>query len=83
MNLQLAAAAVDLGFSAPAEPLRAPHYLCLRRKEGMPRELSETLAREKIFVSIRGSSMRVTPHVYNTEEDCARLIACLRRVAGR
>jgi selenocysteine lyase/cysteine desulfurase len=83
MNRRLAEAALGLGFTAPAEPLRAPHYLCLRRKEGMPRELSETFAREKIFVSIRGSSMRVTPHVYNTEEDCARLIACLRRVAGR
>ncbi len=40
------------------------------------------LAREKVFVSVRGSSIRVTPHVYNTAEDCERLIACLRRIAA-
>jgi selenocysteine lyase/cysteine desulfurase len=83
LNRELANAAAEAGFSSPAESLRAPHYLCLRRKEGIPRELPEILAREKVYVSIRGSSMRVTPHLYNTEEDCERLIACLRGVAVR
>jgi selenocysteine lyase/cysteine desulfurase len=81
LNRQLANAAADMGFSAPAEPLRAPHYLALRRKEAIPKELPEVLAREKVFVSVRGSSIRVTPHVYNTAEDCELLIACLRRIA--
>ena len=81
LNRQLAEAAADLGFSAPAEPLRAPHYLALRRKEAIPKELPEVLARDKVFVSVRGSSIRVTPHVYNTAQDCERLIACLRRIA--
>ena len=81
MNRTLAAAAAKLGFSSPAEDLRGPHYLCLRRKTPIPRELAATLAREKVFVSVRGSSIRVTPHLYNTEEDCARLIDCLQRVA--
>ena len=82
LNRQLASAAADLNFSAPDEPWRAPHYLCLRRKAAIPRELPEMLAREKVFVSVRGSSIRVTPHVYNTVEDCDRLIQCLRRIAG-
>jgi selenocysteine lyase/cysteine desulfurase len=81
LNRRLAEAAAELGFSAPAEPLRAPHYLCLRRKEPIPKELTEALAREKVFVSVRGSSIRVTPHAYNTVEDCDRLIHCLRRAA--
>jgi len=79
LNRQLANAAASLGFFAPAEPLRAPHYLALRRKEAIPKDLPEMLAREKVFVSVRGSSIRVTPHVYNTAEDGERLIACLRR----
>jgi selenocysteine lyase/cysteine desulfurase len=84
LNRQLAKAAAELGFSAPAEPFRAPHYLALRREEAIPKELPEMLAREKVFVSVRGSSIRVTPNVYNTSEDCERLLACLRRVtAGR
>ena len=82
LNLRLAAAAENLGFSAPAESLRAPHYLCLRRKQAIPRGLPEMLAQEKVFVSVRGSSIRVTPHVYNTPKDCDRLIACLQRVAA-
>jgi selenocysteine lyase/cysteine desulfurase len=83
LNRHLAEAAADLGFSAPPEPLRAPHYLSLRRQAAIPKELPEMLAREKVFVSVRGSSIRVTPHVYNTVDDGDRLIACLRRVAAR
>ena len=86
MNRQLAdAAAAELGLSVPPESLRAPHYLCLRRKAGIPAELPETLARQKVFVSVRGSSVRVTPHVYNSATDAERLISCLREathVAG-
>ena len=82
LNRRLAEAAAEMGFDAPAEPWRAPHYLALRRKAPIPRELPEILAKEKVFVSVRGSSIRVTPHVYNTAEDGERLIACLRRIAG-
>jgi selenocysteine lyase/cysteine desulfurase len=81
LNRQLAEAASELGFSSPPESLRAPHYLCLRRKEGIPQELTDVLASEKVFVSVRGSSIRVTPHVYNSPGDIERLIACLRRIA--
>ncbi len=81
LNRHLAQAAADLGFSAPPEPLRAPHYLSLRRKAAIPKKLPEVLAKEKVFVSVRGSSIRVTPNVYNTVEDGERLIACLRRIA--
>jgi len=83
LNRQLAERAGELGFSAPPEELRAPHYLCLRRKAGISRELPEILAREKVFVSVRGSSIRVTPHVYNTVGDVERLINVLGPQAGR
>jgi selenocysteine lyase/cysteine desulfurase len=83
LNRRLAEAAAEMGFDAPAEPWRAPHYLALRRKAPIPRELPEILAKEKVFVSVRGSSIRVTPHVYNTVEDCERLIACLDRIAAK
>lgn len=82
INRRLAEAAAELGYTSPAEPLRAPHYLALRRKEAIPKELPEMLAQEKVFVSVRGSSIRVAPHVYNTTEDGERLISCLRRIGG-
>ncbi len=83
LNRQLASVAADLGFSSAAEPLRAPHYLCLRRKEAIPKELPVALAKEKVFVSVRGSSIRVTPNIYNTPADCDRLITSLRPFAVR
>jgi selenocysteine lyase/cysteine desulfurase len=79
LNRQIAEGAAEAGFSSPPESLRAPHYLCLRKKEGIPCELTGALAREKIFVSVRGSSVRVTPHVYNSATDSERFVACLRR----
>ena len=82
LNRQLAAAAAEVGFSSPPEDLRAPHYLCLRRKAAIPAELPDILARQRVFVSVRGSSVRVTPHVYNSATDGDRLIACLRQIAG-
>jgi selenocysteine lyase/cysteine desulfurase len=82
LNRQLAAAAAELGFLSPPDHLRAPHYLCLRKKSGIPRELPEMLAREKVFVSVRGSSIRVTPHLYNSAADAERLISCLKQTAS-
>ncbi len=82
LNRQLALMAAEIGFSSPPEHLRAPHYLCLRRKAGIPEGLSETLASQKVFVSVRGSSIRVTPHLYNSANDVERLIACLRQIGG-
>jgi selenocysteine lyase/cysteine desulfurase len=82
LNRGLASEAAGMGFSSLPEDLRAPHYLCLRRKEGIPAGLPEILARQKVFVSVRGSSVRVTPHVYNSTEDVELLISCLQQIAG-
>jgi selenocysteine lyase/cysteine desulfurase len=83
LNRRLATAAGELGFASPPEGIRAPHYRCLRRKAGIPTELPEILARQKVFVSVRGSSVRVTPHVYNPAADGDRLISCLRQITGK
>ena len=83
LNCQLAEAAAELGFLALPEKFRAPHYLGLRRPAGIPSGLPEALARQKVFVSVRGSTVRVTPHVYNSAADIERLISCLRQMAGR
>jgi selenocysteine lyase/cysteine desulfurase len=77
MNRQLATAAAELAFTSPREGLRAPHYLCLRRKDGVPKGLAEKLAKQKVYVSVRGSSIRVTPNVYNNSTDVERLIEVL------
>ncbi len=58
---------------------RAPHFLALRFPGGVPSGLTERLAAANVFVSLRGASLRVTPHVYNDEADSTALIAALSR----
>ena len=65
--------------SQPAER-RAGHFLGLQFPEGVPSGLLDALAREKVYVSVRGSSVRITPHLYNTDADVERLFAALEPV---
>jgi selenocysteine lyase/cysteine desulfurase len=47
---------------------------------GLPEGLIETLASEKIFVSIRGESIRIAPHLYTGDADIDRLFKVLFRL---
>jgi selenocysteine lyase/cysteine desulfurase len=49
----------------------------LRREGGLPSRLADRLAAEKVHVSIRGDSVRVSPHLYNDEDDVYRLMRAL------
>lgn len=73
----IAERALALGMTAAAPQFRAGHFLGLRFPHGLPPGLPETLAARNIHVSVRGDSMRVTPHLYNTDEDVDRLFAAL------
>ena len=76
----IAERARDMGLRSQPEELRAGHYLGLRFAGGVPPGLLDALVRENVHVSVRGSSMRVTPHLYNTDADVDRLFAALERV---
>jgi selenocysteine lyase/cysteine desulfurase len=47
-----------------------------------PDDLPTRLTTHNIYVSVRGPSVRVSPHLYNTELDVYRLFDVLERVAG-
>ncbi|HEU5218810.1 MAG TPA: aminotransferase class V-fold PLP-dependent enzyme [Gemmatimonadales bacterium] len=66
-----------LGYTAVQAGRRAGHYLGLRRTGGLPPGLAARLAEHKVFASFRGSSLRVTPHLYNDAADFERLVAAL------
>ncbi len=84
MTCRLAAAAAELGFTSGHDEHRAPHYLALSLPSGSgPEDLSRVraaLSERRVFVSIRGDSIRVTPHVYNDEQDCDAFIDALGSV---
>ncbi len=78
MTGTIAARAAGLGLIASDPRLRAGHFLGLRFPGGPPDGLLDRLAEARVHVSLRGDSMRVTPHVYNNAADIDRLIETLR-----
>jgi selenocysteine lyase/cysteine desulfurase len=78
----IADAAGELGLTAPAPPMRSPHLVGLQLPGHMdPGEVSSLLQAESVHVSVRGASVRVSPHVYNDLDDVTRLVEALRQAA--
>ncbi len=76
---EIARRAKVLGLSTLPAQLRAGHFLGLRISGGAPDGLPEELAKEQVYVSVRGDSLRVTPHLYNNDDDVDRLFGVLER----
>jgi selenocysteine lyase/cysteine desulfurase len=71
--------AAELGVTVAPTELRAAHILGLGFRDGKPAGLVEQLREHKIFVSVRGQTMRVAPHVFVSAGDVDRLLDALRR----
>ncbi len=81
-NIRIAERARNMGLQVTADKFRSPHYVALEFAGGVPEGLADRLAADKIFVSVRGNAVRVTPHLYNTDTDIERLFAALGHVMG-
>jgi selenocysteine lyase/cysteine desulfurase len=68
----------ELDLDSVAPDRRAGHYLGFRLPAGAPADLPDRLAAAKVYVSVRGRSMRVTPHLWNSEEDIDKFFAALK-----
>ncbi|MEM9684985.1 MAG: aminotransferase, partial [Pseudomonadota bacterium] len=68
------------GFTVPPAGRRVAHIIGMRRPDGLPDDIDERLAAENVHISLRGDSLRVSPHLFNTGEDVDRLFAALDRV---
>jgi selenocysteine lyase/cysteine desulfurase len=68
------------GVAIPDARVRAPHILSLSFPAGMPERLIAQLAAEHIYVAPRMGRMRISPHVYNDEDDLDRFVATFRRL---
>ena len=69
----------ELGLNVAADHLRAPNLIGINFKDGVPDHIAPALAKENIFVSIRGDSIRVAPHIYNDIADIDRMFEVLKR----
>ncbi|MHB8410677.1 MAG: aminotransferase class V-fold PLP-dependent enzyme [Candidatus Acidiferrales bacterium] len=64
--------------ASPNDAERRGPYVCVTaRRPERTRELFEKLHDAQVFVSLRENSLRISPHLYNTERDIAKLIAVL------
>lgn len=77
LNLRLISALVERGFTTPPEHLRSAHYFGVGLPPGAPADLAQRLAEKKVFVSVRGAKMRISPHLWIDAEDEARFIAAI------
>jgi len=69
-----------LGLTALPRQERAAHYLGMQMESGLPPALLPELAKRRVYVSVRGSSIRITPHLYNNEADIDRLVGALQDI---
>lgn len=74
---KIAAGAARLGLEVP-EP-HAPHLLGIRLAGGPPTGLLGKLRADGVYLSQRGSRLRIASYLYNDDEDVERLLTALAR----
>ncbi len=75
----IAGSARAMGLNVADDDKRVPNLIGINFAGGVPGHIASALAAEKIFVSIRGDSIRVSPHIYNDKADIERLFDVLKK----
>jgi selenocysteine lyase/cysteine desulfurase len=78
---RLADGLANSGVRVLDKKLRAPHVLSLQFPQGMAQDLPKKLAAENVYAAPRLGRLRISPHVYNDEEDVDRFVETFKRVA--
>ena len=68
----------NLGVRMADSKVRAPHILCLSFPKGMATDLPKRLAAENVHAAPRLGRLRISPHVYNDEQDVDRFVEVFR-----
>ena len=78
---KLADGLANTGVQVMDRKLRAPHVLSLYFPKGMATDLPKKLAAENVYAAPRLGRLRISPHVYNDEQDVERFVEVFRKVA--
>ncbi len=70
----------DLGLTPTPDEARGGHFIGAGLPDGAPKDLLAQLAARKIYLSERGGSLRITPHLWNDDEDSYRLVEALAEI---
>ena len=79
---RLAAEAGALGLTPLPAALRGPHMLGISLPEPALAAVGGVLAGARCYAGVRGSSLRLAPHLFTTGRDIERLFGALARVPG-
>ncbi len=79
MTERVAQLAAESNYSVVPAADRAPHLIGVRFRRGISAELPKALQEAGVYVSIRGDSIRIAPHLYNEPKDIDLLFDVLRR----
>jgi len=77
INDRIASRLEALGFALPPSAQRCPHMIGARLPQGFAGDFVGSLRAHQVFISQRGSSVRVAPHLHVTEADVEQLFAAL------
>ena len=72
--------AENLGYVTCPEEERVGHIIGIKLPKGIPEGLGKNLAERRVYVSIRGDIIRVSPHLYNDEADVEKLFHALHEL---
>jgi len=76
---RIAGQAAELGYLVAEKSHRAPHMIGVRLPTGGDAaRLRQLLEQARVHVSLRGSAVRVSPHLYNDQGDIDALLEVLR-----
>lgn len=76
----IAERAQEMGLLVADRLFRSPHMIGITKPGGFSGDLPGLLAEDNVYVSVRGESVRVAPHVYNNDDEIDRLFAALTKV---
>lgn len=69
--------AQDIGWTVPDKSRRIGHFIGLTAPGRLPDQAMALLRNEKIYLSPRGTGLRISPHLYNSKQQMDRVFSVL------
>ncbi|HAY07765.1 MAG TPA: aminotransferase class V-fold PLP-dependent enzyme [Hyphomonas sp.] len=81
-NRAIADALESRGLKVGPNTERGPHYLGALLPEHAPPDLTQRLRAQQIYASKRGNRLRITPHLFTSDDDVQRFLLALDQMLG-
>jgi selenocysteine lyase/cysteine desulfurase len=77
VTAEIASRAQELGLRVPPKAGRGPHMLGIELPREVARRIGAHLSERGVAASVRGSALRISPHLHTTRTDIDRLLDAL------